>query len=65
MITKRVQYGGAGFLLFVGAFFSVIAIHYLDGVSSHGWSNVVQTGSVGLIALTGGVLSLWDIRRKS
>jgi hypothetical protein len=65
MTTKRIQYVGAGFLLFVGAFFSVIAILHLDGVSSHGWSNVVQTGTVALIALIGGALSLWDIRRTS
>jgi len=52
------------FLLIGGAYFVLIAIHYLAGVSSHGWMNVWQTGSVGLLMLFGGALDVWIRWRK-
>jgi hypothetical protein len=58
MTTKTARCIGSGFLLLVGIYFTVVAILFLGSVSSHGWQNVLQTGSVGLIALIGGALSL-------
>ena len=59
MRTKRASYLAPVILLGGGAFFTFVAISYLDGVSSHGWRNVWQTGSVGLLMLIFGVVDLW------
>jgi hypothetical protein len=47
-----------------GAFLTFLAIHYLDGVQSHGWLNVWETGSVGLLMLVFAAFDLWWILRR-
>ena len=65
MHTKQTSYLVPVIFLPCGAFLTIRAICYLGGVSSHGWLNVWQTGSVGLLMLVFAALDLWwTLRRK-
>jgi hypothetical protein len=65
MAGKKTSYLAAVLLLLGGTFFTVIAISFLPSVRSHGWINVWQPGSVGLLMLVFGALDLWLGLRSS
>ena len=64
MPVKRASLFAPIFFFVVGTIFAIVSVRYLPSVRSHGWMNVVQTGSVGLLMLFLGVLTLWERSRN-